>query len=88
MRLSVCRTDLSDDLIAFLWHDPKSAGELTFDLLQHRVLQKVEAADREEAGIYTTHEFIRDYLYDQLKEEKRIKAHAEQIADELRKALG
>jgi tetratricopeptide (TPR) repeat protein len=75
MRLSVCRTDLSDGLIAFLWHDPKKAAELTFELLQHTLLQRVETPEGIEAGLYSTHEFIRDYLYAQLRDEKRTKVH-------------
>lgn len=75
MRLSVCRTDLSDELIAFLWHDPKSAAELTFELLQHAVLQRVETPEGNAAGLYSTHEFLREYLYAQLRDDKRSKVH-------------
>lgn len=70
IRLSVIRTGLTQSLINFLWHQPEEAMLLTQELIDGCILQKSEAEDT-----YLLHEFIREYLYEQLSENRKQKSH-------------
>jgi len=69
-RLSVIRSPLTWQMIAFLAHDPQAARQLVSELLDNFILQP---GDQPES--YQAHEFVREYLYDHLPAARHSKAH-------------
>lgn len=70
-RLSVIRTEIPLQLIAHLNHDPQRAILLAYELVNKFIIQESELKNR-----FSMHDFIREYLYDGLKDLKqRAKAH-------------
>jgi tetratricopeptide (TPR) repeat protein len=69
-RLSVIRSNITQDLINFLAHNPPKAIPLTQELLDGFVLQ----AD-DQPGVIRMHEFLREYLYANLALDKKRKVH-------------
>jgi tetratricopeptide (TPR) repeat protein len=70
LRLSVNRQTFSDEFIKMLWHEPCEIAQLKFELLNSNILEKAVGEN-----LYTMHEFIREYLYNQLQPQKRTKFH-------------
>lgn len=73
IRLSVVRSNLSQELINFLWHDPQLALRFTGDLQDSYILWP----ENEDGDLYRMHEFVREYLYGLLPERQKVKTHTD-----------
>ena len=69
-KLSTVRALIPQELINFLEHDPERGLELSIELREDFVLHPAG-----QPGAYRMHEFLREYLYDQLPVPRRIKLH-------------
>jgi len=70
LKLSAFRTELNHQIIRSLCPKPEEAQEWTLELVGSSILQKTDHAES-----YIFHEFIRDYLYERLPVDRKIKVH-------------
>ncbi len=71
LRLSVIQTEITEELINRILHDPKHAPELTCELVEKFVIQRINKGNN-----YVMHDFIREYLYDHFTDQaQKTKTH-------------